>query len=624
MAFDFSKLLRGTLDYSPSQGVADQDMSWADIGGIDISPAPQPESLSPEQRAAANNLGGKDFGPNWASDWVAERDAKFAEQERLKEQDRQRLINLNKDPGPSPGPGWILKQNEDYTRSWARPELTFDYGGSGNPPELWGQWFRTPNRDWSGYVSDSAQWAENLPKLGFNGAVFDSESGGFTPEAQAAVDKLKTQGYDFLYNPSTHNNYNVTVTPEGTYKLNTEGTSFFEEIAPFLGLLAIPFTGGLSAALGGGLAGTIGANALIQGGIAGLAGQDPLKAAIRGGVTAGIGSVVNPIASSIGADVLNATDSKFLSDIVSGAVKGVPGALMSGDASNLLTGAVTGAVGSQVGDQLGLTPKQSQVAMGIASKLLQGGDLSPSDIFRIGTSFGGKTPTASETAVGGGAETSGFFDAEEAQAVQDDIDSLLARYPDANQDVGTYYGVDPSQEKYADEDRLLAKYPAPEQVAEPKTSMDPMELNKFLEANIEDPGTIETLMQEYFPELYRQQIEVVGNRPPAELFPEFEQPLLTAEPTTPAPTPTAAPAPTPPSAPGPSAAPGPSPSPSPAPSPSTAQSGMDLSALFALLGMMNQDEDKPDSYQVAQINVPSPFGTVFDQQQNLLSMIGRG
>jgi hypothetical protein len=42
------------------------------------------------------------------------------------------------------------------------------------------------------------------------------------------------------------------------------------------------------------------------------------------------------------------------------------------------------------------------------------------------------------------------------------------------------------------------------------------------------------------------------------------------------------------------------------------------------MGMMNQDEDKPDSYQVAQINTPSPFGTIYDQQQDLLGLMGRG
>jgi hypothetical protein len=505
------------------------------------------------------------------------------------------------------------------------------FGAPNYSEEPWGEWFRTNNTNWNGFVSDSGQWAENLPKLGFKGNIFDPDSeggGGFTQEAQTAIDKLKKQGYEFLTNPNTHNNYSVAVTPLGTYKLNTRGTSFLQDIAPILGIIAMPFTGGLSAALGGGaatLGSTIAANALVQGGLGALTGQDPLQAAIRGGVTAGIGSLVNPIANSIGADVLNATDSKFLSDIVSGAVKGVPGALMSGDASNLLTGAVTGAVGSQVGNELGLTPQQSQVATNIASKLLQGGDLSLSDIVKIGTSFGGKTPTASETAVGGGAETSGFFDP--------DVEAGLL-----------YYGSDPDQEKYIDEDRLLARYPAPI-VEDVRTSMSPMELNKFLEENIEDPATVEQLMQDYYPELYSttpdQTITVTGERegvviPDWDVLPDILPDVLTEVPdrtpgsptdTTPQPpvldddrTVAPTPAPTPAPAPGPS----PAPSPTPSPAPTAAQSGMDMSGLFALLGMMNQGREKPDPYQVAQINTPSPFGTIYDQQQDLLGLMERG
>jgi len=223
--------------------------------------------------------------------------------------------------------------------------------------------------------------------------------------------------------------------------------SFLSDILPILSVLAIPFTGGLSATLGGGaatLGSTMAANALIQGGLGGLAsaaqGGDFLEGALKGGATgaftAGIGSVVNPIASSIGSDVLNATDSKFLSDIVSGAVKGVPGALMSGDASNLLTGAVTGAVGSQVGNELGLTPQQSQVATNIASKLLQGGDLSLSDIAKIGTSF---APGPAMPGTTGNEITEGFFDEDgpgfmpteylDDAEVDRELQSLLGRYP---------------------------------------------------------------------------------------------------------------------------------------------------------------------------------------------------
>jgi hypothetical protein len=208
----------------------------------------------------------------------------------------------------------------------------------------------------------------------------------------------------------------------------------------------MPFLGPLAGALGGGtatLGSTMAANALVQGGLGGLgslaSGGDFLEGALKGGATgaftAGIGSVVNPIASSIGADVLNTTDSKFLSDIVSGAVKGVPGAVMSGDASNLLTGAVTGAVGSQVGDELGLTPQQSQVATNIASKLLQGGDLSLSDIVKIGTSF---APGPAMPGTTGNEITEGFFDQggpgfmpteylDDAE-VDRELQSLLGRY----------------------------------------------------------------------------------------------------------------------------------------------------------------------------------------------------
>ena len=74
-----------------------------------------------------------------------------------------------------------------------------------------------------------------------------------------------------------------------------------------------------------------------------------------------------------------------------------------------------------------------------------------------------------------------------------------------------YYSSDPSQEKYVDEDRLLGKYPAPAgdvEPAGPRTKMDPMELNRFLEANIDDPATIADLLDLYNP----QQINVTGTK----------------------------------------------------------------------------------------------------------------
>jgi hypothetical protein len=142
------------------------------------------------------------------------------------------------------------------------------------------------------------------------------------------------------------------------------------------------------------------------------------------------------------------------------------------------------------------------------------------------------------------------------------------------------------------------------------------ERTAFLEANIEDPVTVEALMQHYYPEIYapapvdnetakfmrQQELAQAGESPLGGMGPGAKElPLINLSGPAPAP----------------SAAPGKAPAPK-------AQSGVDLSGLFAFMGMMNQDEDKPDSYQVAQINTPSPFGTVYDQQQDLLGMIGRG
>jgi hypothetical protein len=72
----------------------------------------------------------------------------------------------------------------------------------------------------------------------------------------------------------------------------------------------------------------------------------------------------------------------------------------------------------------------------------------------------------------------------------------------------------PTDEDYEELESILLRYPEQqERAAEPKTSMSPNELNKFLEANIDDPDTIEMLMQDYFPELYRQSIDVTGTLP---------------------------------------------------------------------------------------------------------------
>jgi len=195
----------------------------------------------------------------------------------------------------------------------------------------------------------------------------------------------------------------------------------------------------------------------------------------------------------------------------------------------------------------------------------------------------------------------------------------------------------PSDEDYEELESILLRYPEQqERTAELKTSMPPQEMARFLEANIDDPGTIDTLMQEYFPELYRQSIDVTGTRETTptpdytqDLFPpiepksirdvgnvtkispdeklegtEIKEPDLvtgltpakvdTTKTDTTTTTKTDTKTDT---------------------KPATPKSGMDLSALFALLGAMGgqgQDRQTPAQVNVARGTPESPYGLMYD------------
>jgi hypothetical protein len=171
----------------------------------------------------------------------------------------------------------------------------------------------------------------------------------------------------------------------------------------------------------------------------------------------------------------------------------------------------------------------------------------------------------------------------------------------------------PTDEDYEELESILLRYPEQqERAAELKTAMPPQEMARFLEANIDDPGTIDTLMQEYYPELYRQTIAVTAPKATTPSEPIYEQPA------TPAPEPIYEQPPTPAPAPSPTPSPAPSPSPAPAPkpaTPATPKSGMDLAALFALLGAMGgqgQDRQAPAQVNVARGTPESPFGLMYD------------
>jgi hypothetical protein len=167
--------------------------------------------------------------------------------------------------------------------------------------------------------------------------------------------------------------------------------------------------------------------------------------------------------------------------------------------------------------------------------------------------------------------------------------------------------------------------------------MPPQEMARFLEANIDDPGTIDTLMQEYFPELYRQSIDVTGTLPKKDFTPEDLLPgtgRSTSDQYTEVPDRT----------------PGSPTDTTPGTvlldddrtvattpgtdkttktdtttttktdtktdtKPATPGSGMDLSALFALLGAMGgqgQDRQAPAQVNVARGTPESPFGLMYD------------
>jgi len=197
----------------------------------------------------------------------------------------------------------------------------------------------------------------------------------------------------------------------------------------------------------------------------------------------------------------------------------------------------------------------------------------------------------------------------------------------------------PSDEDYEELESILLRYPEQQEpAAELKTSMPPQEMARFLEANIDDPGTIDTLMQEYFPELYRQSIDVTGTLPKKDVIipdwdilpdaitaprsirdvgnvtkvspdeklegTEIKEPDLvtgltptkvdTTKTDTKTTTKTDMKTDT---------------------KPATPKSGMDLSALFALLGAMGgqgQDRQTPAQVNVARGTPESPYGLMYD------------
>lgn len=168
-------------------------------------------------------------------------------------------------------------------------------------------------------------WDQVLQSTGFKGRVFQPaytemadpnggtmllESGQqYTPEAKAAIDQLRSSGYDLRWkhpDRSTYNTYWGFVTPEGVQDIKFEGSDLGDAIMPMIkvfgaGLGLANLGAGLNSLLGGAGAGT---NALA--GIEALAGVPTSPAFAAGmGVDAGMAALGGGAGAFTAADFAN-------------------------------------------------------------------------------------------------------------------------------------------------------------------------------------------------------------------------------------------------------------------------------------------------------------------------------
>lgn len=336
-----------------------------------------------------------------------------------------------------------------------------------------------------------------------------------------------------------------------------------------------------------------------------------LKSLAQLGLTAASLGGFGPVASTV-AKGIGAIQSKNPLALLS-AVTGLPGA-----------DKILPAMPSAVSDVLKYAGQAKDI-----SQALKG---DPNAIFRtiVGADKAGALPKGitGDIDLSGNDATEGFF----APGGEGYVDPNAGNLPDwaldpYKDDTPTFRL--PTDEDYEELESILLRYPdqqAP--AAELKTSMPPQEMARFLEANIDDPGTIDTLMQDYFPELYSQRVDVTGTLPKKEdvvttplsirdvgnvtkVSPD--EPLdgtkviepdlsvgLTPAVVSPAPKPA-------------DQGRAPTSGPTPSPAPKAEDKKTDLSALFALLGAMGgqQPTQAPAPYQTARIDAESPFGLMY-------------
>lgn len=184
---------------------------------------------------------------------------------------------------------------------------------------------------------------------------------------------------------------------------------------------------------------------------------------------------------------------------------GALGALQSGDPLRIL-GAAAGMPGA--GNYIPAELKTIADYAGKAGQVASALKGNPSAIFSLISGADKSGALSGKTASAGyGGTDPGYFDPDA------ETRPLPAWALDPYGSQSTFL---PVSEIIRERQGLEDRYPAPQgqvgQETSLKTSVPPQDMARFLEANITDPGTIETILQEYYPELYRQSYSVTGTK----------------------------------------------------------------------------------------------------------------
>lgn len=349
-------------------------------------------------------------------------------------------------------------------------------------------------------------------------------------------EKLGETGSSWGGKQITYQAYDAQGRPTEKFAVDESGLQKGLQIAAQMAASMIPMAGA-GAAIGAAMgipaqyAAHFG-NALLSGGMSALSGGNFVKGAVAGGLGSYASPYISEFAKTAGQAVGGDTLGKIASGAVQGAGRSAIGATITGDSigNALLSGAAGGAASagtdllvkgtnSTLGQYLKDVPAPIRNAVTSAATAgLLGKDIEKAAVNAFVGSLIKGVPSGTGTQkladVTGADAIEGFF----APGGEGYVDPNAGNLPDwaldpYKDDTTTATFKLPTDEDYEELESILLRYPEQqERAAELKTSMSPQEMARFLEANIDDPGTIDTLMQEYFPELYRQSIDVTGTR----------------------------------------------------------------------------------------------------------------